>query len=279
MSSHLVHSVLSIINDSMPFMLWNSFLALIPLALAYAVFKKDAKKSLVVSGVALLLAIPRLPSVVRTVSAMILSMSVTSLIIIFCVSAVMVWLCVMSPYKRRAQFTCGAALFVIFLPNAPYVLTDVIHLIETIRVYPSETLLTVVAMPLYAAFMLLGFGAYVLSLIALRHYLHGRASRRASLVVELTLHALSALGIYLGRFLRFNSWDVATMPDTIVRESLGRMLNTNAVLTVLTTFVIIMVLYTVGRTVVDALTVYFQAHRVERLSAHGIVQQDRGMAA
>jgi len=55
--------------------------------------------------------------------------------------------------------------FLCFLPNAPYVLTDVIHLITYIRKGDSIWLITLILIPLYLCFVVLGFEAYVISLI------------------------------------------------------------------------------------------------------------------
>jgi len=128
--------------------------------------------------------------------------------------------------SRDALWWFGFAVFFAFLPNAPYVLTDVIHLIQDIRTIDSVWMIVLVVIPVYLLFTLAGFEAYVLSLINLGDYLNRLCLRRWVLVAELITHALSAVGIYLGRFLRFNSWDFITQPDvlatSVVEDLAGR---------------------------------------------------------
>lgn len=63
-------------------------------------------------------------------------------------------------------------IFILFLPNAPYVLTDIIHLIALIRQEYSVWTITLVLIPQYLIFILAGFEAYVISLINLGYYCH-----------------------------------------------------------------------------------------------------------
>jgi uncharacterized membrane protein len=138
--------------------------------------------------------------------------------------------------RRSLIWWLGVAIFVLFLPNAPYVLTDVIHLVEAIesdRFSPYEVTLELI--PLYAAFMALGFGAYVVCLMHVGAYL-----RRIGLVsyvttTEVGLHVLAALGIYLGRFERLNSWSVVTWPGGLA-NTLTDVLTTRPLVVVTVTF-------------------------------------------
>jgi uncharacterized membrane protein len=62
-----------------------------------------------------------------------------------------------------------------------------------------------------------GFVAYVLSLVRLERWLAGHGVSRATVLgIDLSLHALCAVGILLGRVFRFNSWDVVTDPRGLV---------------------------------------------------------------
>ncbi|MEL6816492.1 MAG: DUF1361 domain-containing protein, partial [Cyanobacteria bacterium J06598_3] len=117
---------------------------------------------------------------------------------------------------RRVSWWIGLVVFVAFLPNAPYVLTDIIHLVRMIKEGASIWTITFILVPQYLIFMLLGTEAYVLSLINLGHYLQKQGQARWVLSAELGLHALCAIGIYLGRFPRFNSWDIVTGPGRLL---------------------------------------------------------------
>lgn len=137
--------------------------------------------------------------------------------------------------------------FFAFLPNAPYVLTDVIHLIDDIRRINSVWIITLVVIPVYLVFILAGFEAYVMSLINMGYYLKQQGRRRWILNAELITHALSALGIYLGRFQRFNSWDLVTKPDELVIVSMENLTGKRPLLIIVITFVVITVLYWIAK--------------------------------
>lgn len=144
--------------------------------------------------------------------------------------------------KRSPAWWVGVAAFVAFLPNAAYVLTDVIHFVDDARGIPSVAVVSLAIVPQYALFFALGFGAYVLSVIAVARYLHRTGYGRWVAPAELTLHGLSAVGIYLGRFLRLNSWDLVTQPDSVTSRW-GELAGTRAVAAMVVTFVIVSALY------------------------------------
>lgn len=118
--------------------------------------------------------------------------------------------------RRGPLWWAGAVAYVAFLPNAPYVLSDVLHFSEDVRSTRSDWVVVFGLIPQYAAFFLVGFGAYVLALGELAGWLRRQGHAALVAPVELVLHGLSAVGIYLGRFPpRFNSWDLVTRPDDV----------------------------------------------------------------
>jgi uncharacterized membrane protein len=135
-------------------------------------------------------------------------------------------------FRSRQSFSGAAKLsrswfwwlqflaFLAFLPNAPYLLTDVIHLFELSQIPNSIGIILLLVVPVYLLFMLAGFEAYVLSLINLGYYLNLMGWGRWILRAELLVHFFCAVGIYLGRFLRFNSWDFIKKPHTVVSSSI-----------------------------------------------------------
>lgn len=119
--------------------------------------------------------------------------------------------------RPRWALVSGGVVFVAFLPNAPYVLTDVLHLPEELSHAHGDGWLAAALVGQYLVLFAVGFAAYVLSLVRLERWLadHG-VSRRRVLVVDLSLHALCAVGIVLGRVFRFNSWDLVTNPGGLL---------------------------------------------------------------
>ncbi|GCL41487.1 DUF1361 domain-containing protein [Dolichospermum planctonicum] len=129
--------------------------------------------------------------------------------------------------------------FYAFLPNAPYLLTDVIHLIHDIRTVQSIWMITLVLIPVYFVVIFSGFAAYVISLINLGYYLHRIDKSKWIFPVELITHALCAVGIYWGRFLRFNSWDFVTQPDEIITKGVEELLGKQPLIIIILTFIIL----------------------------------------
>lgn len=145
--------------------------------------------------------------------------------------------------RRSSIWWFGFLVFFAFLPNAPYVLTDVIHLIEDIREINSVWMVTLVVIPVYLLFTLAGFEAYVLSLINLGYYLNRLGRSKWILGVELLTHALCAVGVYLGRFQRFNSWDFITQPDVLATSVVEDLVGKRPLVIVAITFIVIAGLY------------------------------------
>jgi uncharacterized membrane protein len=110
--------------------------------------------------------------------------------------------------RRRMDVVVVAllVLWLLFFPNAPYLLTDFIHVGDR----PSVPLWYDALMLSSFAWtgLLLGFASlYLVQLIA-RSVLGAAWSW---VVVGLAL-ALASFGVYLGRFVRFNSWDALLRP-------------------------------------------------------------------
>jgi uncharacterized membrane protein len=134
-------------------------------------------------------------------------------------------------------------VFVAFLPNAPYMLTDIIHLIRGTRMGYPGWLIALVFIPLHVIAILSGFEAYVVSLINQNHYLRRQGAGRFLNWAELAAHLLSAVGIYLGRFVRFNSWDLVTDPSNVLITTVDQLTEKRPLLTVVVTFIILTIVY------------------------------------
>jgi uncharacterized membrane protein len=159
--------------------------------------------------------------------------------------------------SRNLAWWIGVAVFVLFLPNAPYVLTDAIHLFDQIRATDSDLQVIGIVLPVYGGFFLAGFACYVIALRRVRDYVRhdveplGRRIDLRWLAVAATLHALCALGIFLGRVLRLNSWNVVTHPGSVV-DALQVTLRGFPIALVAATFVGLVVLTALTNLVVDA---------------------------
>jgi uncharacterized membrane protein len=105
----------------------------------------------------------------------------------------------------------GAGLFLLFLPNAPYVVTDLVHLRDDIHSVGDGPVVTTV-LPLYTAFIASGFLAYYLALTEVGRYLDGIGRSRWRVPVTFGLHLPCAIGVFLGRWVRLNSWEPVVQP-------------------------------------------------------------------
>jgi uncharacterized membrane protein len=135
------------------------------------------------------------------------------------------------------------AVYGAFLPNAPYVLTDIIHLIQATWATPSVWVITLFYIPLHLGAITLAFEAYVISLINQGAYLRRMGLQRFIFGAELGTHLLAAVGIYLGRFLRFNSWDLVTGPYNVLLATLNDLTGKRPLAVMLATTFILAIFY------------------------------------
>jgi uncharacterized membrane protein len=108
--------------------------------------------------------------------------------------------------KRPIIGTGLAIVWFLFFPNAPYIVTDLVHLYERPPVPFWFDMLTIMSFALTGLF--LGY----LSLYLVQELVRSRTGRWTSWAFVFGMLGLSAFGIYLGRFLRWNSWDVFVSP-------------------------------------------------------------------
>jgi uncharacterized membrane protein len=110
---------------------------------------------------------------------------------------------------RDWRFLGLAGGWLLFFPNAPYIFTDLIHL--TNWFYPCFWVDLSLVLVCALTGLVLGFVSLYL-MQALVNCMFGRA---ASWLFTAAVAALTGFGIYMGRFLRFNSWDVLFKPRQV----------------------------------------------------------------
>lgn len=155
----------------------------------------------------------------------------------------MVWLLRTLKRKRWSSWQ-GVALSILwlaFLPNSFYMVTDYIHLQDV----PSIDIL-------YDAVMLTSFIMTGLVLGYLSLYLfHLELRQRLPIITSSRLIAfillLCSFAIYLGRDLRWNSWDIFINPAGILFDVSDRLINPGAhpqmLVTIVSCFVLLSMLY------------------------------------
>ena len=104
--------------------------------------------------------------------------------------------------------------WLLFFPNAPYLVTDIFHFEERLPVPQWFDLLLVVS----AAWN--GMLLCIISLRQVENFLSLFAKKSWLSIISVSFLILCGYGIYLGRYLRYNSWDIFTKPLTILNTSL-----------------------------------------------------------
>jgi len=265
--------------------LWNLFLAFMPLFLSYLLFRRQVLSRTKIWGLMLLISIvgivgiqPRLPRIMKAqmqlVNALAAGEQAAQLKVLWWIVlgltsvAMSVFLFRRKKSARTVLWWIGLVCFIAFLPNAPYVLTDIIHIIRGAGRWGSRVwVIALVFVPLHSLAMIAGFEAYVLSILNLDYYIKQNGDSRFILPTELLIHALSAMGIYLGRFTRVNSWDLATDPTSIVTLTLNTLTTKRPAAVVLVTFIILTVLYWIMKqiTLGIKLRIYYGQRGVDAL--------------
>ncbi|MDQ1459319.1 MAG: hypothetical protein QOI08_803 [Actinomycetota bacterium] len=121
--------------------------------------------------------------------------------------------------RRGVAWWLGFGAWVLFLPNAPYLLTDVVHMVHDIKLASSDSWAYVVIVT-YGTLFAFGLASYALSLQLFRRFLHRTVRSRFVAPAIVLVHALCVLAMYLGRFIRLNSWDVLVAPGTVLSSVL-----------------------------------------------------------
>jgi uncharacterized membrane protein len=154
------------------------------------------------------------------------------------------WLFRRQKVSRTLVWWLVWVIFMAFLPNAPYLLTDIIHLIRGTRSGISMWVIGLVFIPLHLSAILGGFEAYVVSLINQGYYLKKLGANRPLLwLAELAVHLACAIGVFMGRFRRFNSWELVTAPGDVLTTTLDDLTSKRPVAVIVVTFLVLTVFY------------------------------------
>lgn len=108
----------------------------------------------------------------------------------------------------------GFIAWLLFLPNSPYIITDLVHL------HSDHSSLVWVDLFLVFVFAFNGLLLGLLSMLDMFALIRQHYGERVAKYTMFKVCLLSGYGIYLGRFLRFNSWDITTKPDTLLVQML-----------------------------------------------------------
>ncbi|MFL9845155.1 DUF1361 domain-containing protein [Flavobacterium rhizosphaerae] len=117
---------------------------------------------------------------------------------------------------RQNNYYLYAALiaWLLVLPNAPYLITDFVHLYRdtAVPVWFDVLLLT--------SFTLSGLLIWLTSMRHIFKVLLHKFSAKSVHLLTAVICLLCGFGLYLGRFLRYNSWDVLHRPTALFKDIL-----------------------------------------------------------
>jgi|VirMetMinimDraft_7_1064189.scaffolds.fasta_scaffold44064_2 uncharacterized membrane protein len=104
----------------------------------------------------------------------------------------------------------------LFLPNSPYIITDLFHLIYWSHSAPLwfDTLMIF-------SYASTGFILFYATLLMMEKLLKSYFKTSTTTFFLLGIIFLNAFGIYLGRYMRFNSWDIISNPMGLIGEVLS----------------------------------------------------------
>ena len=103
-------------------------------------------------------------------------------------------------------------VWLLFFPNAPYLLTDLIHL------RPRNPIPYWYDIMLFTSFAWTGLLLGLISLYPIHRFFKRYLSKPLEHGIIALLLLLCSIGIYLGRFLRWNSWDIIYQPKGLITD-------------------------------------------------------------
>lgn len=126
--------------------------------------------------------------------------------------------------NKKIQNTISAIIWLLFIPNTFYILTDFTHLhFKNIFQYGLDMLII-------SSFSFAGFYAGLLSLHHIHQLVFAKYGSKVSNLFIVNISFLSAFGIYIGRILRFNSWDIISKPIHLANTSIKALFNLETIL-------------------------------------------------
>jgi uncharacterized membrane protein len=130
-------------------------------------------------------------------------------------------LALIKPNIHKAIITIFLLLgtWLLFFPNAPYILTDLFHLRNSYSMPVWFDLILILSF----AWTGLLFG--LLSLFDIEEILNTSIKPFYVKIVSIGLLFLGSFGIYMGRFLRWNSWDIITEPFSLIYDIKNSIIN------------------------------------------------------
>lgn len=125
------------------------------------------------------------------------------------------------PNLKKISLLFYGSIWLLFLPNAPYIITDLLHLrLSSIHFMWLDVLLV-------TSFAFNGMILFFLSLMDMELILNKHLSTKTIGYLTISVCILTGFGMYLGRFLRYNSWEIIQHPIDLLTDILDIAIHPN----------------------------------------------------
>ena len=121
--------------------------------------------------------------------------------------------------KQQLKIIGVSMIWLLFFPNAPYILTDLFHLGIASSVPKWFDLILIISFAWTG--LLFGF----LSLMKIEKLYTFFFTNKQVAWLSSCILFLASFGVYLGRFLRWNSWDIINNPGHLFNDITDRVVN------------------------------------------------------
>lgn len=139
--------------------------------------------------------------------------------------------------SKKIQNSFYGLVWLLFIPNSFYILTDFTHL------HFKTTFQFSLDMLIISGFSFVGFYVGLLSIHTIRQLVIAKYGNTKGNIFILIISFLSAFGIYLGRVLRFNSWDIISKPIQLAYTSIYALFSLETIIYTLQLGTIILISY------------------------------------
>ncbi|MFK7834152.1 MAG: DUF1361 domain-containing protein [Winogradskyella sp.] len=116
------------------------------------------------------------------------------------------------PKLSKFQLGFWFLVWLAFLPNAPYIITDLIHIKFGSDLFLWLDVLVVLS------FALCGLFLFYMSLINMQLLVKLKFKKISMTTLTFVILFLCGFGVYLGRFLRYNSWEIISQPQVLISD-------------------------------------------------------------
>ena len=121
----------------------------------------------------------------------------------------------------RITMLLSFGVWLLFLPNAPYIITDLLHLRSSQQYLMWLDVLVIVS------FAFNGLILFMLSLSDMEKLLKLYLKPNIVFASMIAIFGLTAFGVYLGRFLRYNSWEIINNPIVLFSDIINIIIQPN----------------------------------------------------